>query len=291
MKKQLFTLLLTLSLSYAGFSGVTYFQYDDSFALTRTYFTYKTDISDELSFKFQTDVGRLDSNVDDERWTTFLKKAQLDWKFDSDMQISMGMIGMNMFNVQEKTWGNRFLYKSAMDMHGFSASADLGIAISQKYGNLTSTFMVSNGEGYQESEVDDKNKISLQVVMGETKLSNNNDYNFGLVYSKLEDVKVIGFFGGWVQNKIIAGGEYNSKDNGSTTDDLTSIYANYTINNKLTAFVRMDNLDIDTDTIGNKTDVKMVGIIWTPTKGLDICPNMISTNDEDTFKLNFQFKF
>ena len=36
MKKQLFTLLLTLSLSYAGFSGVTYFQYDDSFALTRS---------------------------------------------------------------------------------------------------------------------------------------------------------------------------------------------------------------------------------------------------------------
>ena len=53
----------------------------------------------------------------------------------------------------------------------------------------------------------------------------------------------------------------------------------------------MDSFDENTDTTGDKTNVKMAGIIWAPTKGLDICPNMISTNDNDTFKLNFQFKF
>ena len=300
MKNYILTLLLTFSLSYANISGVAYFEYEDSFALSRTYFTYKTDISDELSFKFQTDVGAIDNaetsvggeDVDnDDRWTAFLKKAQLDWKVNPNMKISMGMIGMNMLNVQEKTWGNRFLYKSAMDKYGFSATADLGFAISRKDGNVTSSFMLSNGEGYKESNVDDKNKISAQVVLGPTKLKNNNDYNFGLVYSKLEDEKVTGFFSGWVREKIIAGFEYNTKDNGSTTDDLISIYANYDINDELTAFVRMDSFDEDTDAIGGETDVTMLGFIWTPTKGLDICPNMISTDDDDVFKMNFQFKF
>jgi len=300
MKNYILTLLLTFSLSYANISGVAYFQYEDSFALSRTYFTYKTDISDELSFKFQTDVGAIDNaetsvdgeDVDnDDRWTAFLKKAQLDWRVNSNMKISMGMIGMNMLNVQEKTWGNRFLYKSAMDKYGFSATADLGFAISRKDGNVTSSFMLSNGEGYKESQVDDKNKISVQVVLGPTTLKNNDDYNFGLVYSKVEDEKVTGFFSGWVREKIIAGFEYNTKDNGSTTDDLISIYANYDIADELTAFVRMDSFDEGTDTVGGETDVKMLGVIWTPTKGLDICPNMISTDDDDVFKMNFQFKF
>ena len=300
MKNYILTLLLTFSLSYANISGVAYFQYEDSFALSRTYFTYKTDISDELSFKFQTDVGAIDNaktsvdgeDVDnDDRWTAFLKKAQLDWRVNSNMKISMGMIGMNMLNVQEKTWGNRFLYKSAMDKYGFSATADLGFAISRKDGNVTSSFMLSNGEGYKESQVDDKNKISVQVVLGPTTLKNNDDYNFGLVYSKVEDEKVTGFFSGWVREKIIAGFEYNTKDNGSTTDDLISIYANYDINDELTAFVRVDSFDEDTDTIGGETDVQMLGVIWSPTKGLDICPNMISTDVDDVFKMNFQFKF
>ena len=300
MKNYILTLLLTFSLSYANISGVAYFQYEDRFALSRTYFTYKTDISDELSFKFQTDVGAIDNaetsidgeDVDnDDRWTAFLKKAQLDWKVNPNMKISMGMIGMNMLNVQEKTWGNRFLYKSAMDKYGFSATADLGFAISRKDGNVTSSFMLSNGEGYKESQVDDKNKISVQVVLGPTTLKNNDDYNFGLVYSKVENEKVTGFFSGWVREKIIAGFEYNTKDNGSTTDDLISIYANYDINDELTAFVRMDSFDEDTDTVGGETDVQMLGVIWSPTKGLDICPNMISTDDDDVFKMNFQFKF
>ena len=53
-----------------------------------------------------------------------------------DMKISMGMIGMNMLNIQENTWGHRFLYKSSMDYYKFSATADLGFAITRKHGNL-----------------------------------------------------------------------------------------------------------------------------------------------------------
>ena len=90
---------------------------------------YKKDVSDDVSFKLQTDVGRLDSGVSDDRWAVYLKKAHLDWKVSQDTKISMGMIGLNMLNVQEKTWGNRFISKSALDYYGYSATADLGFAI------------------------------------------------------------------------------------------------------------------------------------------------------------------
>ena len=293
MKTYITLLFITFSISYANISGVAYFEFEDSFSLSRTYFTYKTDISDELSFKLQTDVGRLDTGVDDDRWTVYLKKAHLDWKVNSDMKISMGMIGMNMFNVQEKTWGNRFLKKSAMDEYKFSASADLGFAITQKLGPVTASILMSNGEGYKESDVDDENKISVQFVMGEKKLNKQDGYNLGLVYSTIEDVTVTGFFGGWARNGLRIGIENNSEDDDGITNDLTSIYVNYKVNDSLSAFVRMDDVERNND--GNAEEETMAGLIWTPTKGLDICVNSTSQTinnvTEDTAKLNFQFKF
>ena len=50
----------------------------------------------------------------------------------NSMKLSMGMIGLNMFNVQEKTWGHRFVEKSALDLAKWSSSADLGFGISKK---------------------------------------------------------------------------------------------------------------------------------------------------------------
>ena len=233
--------------SSSSISGVAYFEYEDSFALSRTYFTYKNTVSDELSFKFQTDVGRLDSGVADDRWTVYLKKAHMDWKVTSNMKMSMGMIGMNMFNVQEKTWGHRFLYKSAMDKYKFSASADLGIAFTQKMGSITGSLLMTNGEGYKESDVDDKNKMSLQLLYGPAKLNKKDGYNFGIVYSSLEDVTVTGFFGGWASNGLRIGLEQSTEDDNGAENALTSIYATYKVNNNLSALVRMDDIDSNSD--------------------------------------------
>ena len=132
-KKFLGSLIMFNLLFPNGISGVTFFEYHSGdldkanekhgFKLSRAYLTYKNDISDELSFKFQTDVGQV---ANDNRWTAYLKKAQLDWKMNNGMKISLGLIGMNMFNVQEKTWGNRFIEKTALDFAGWSSSADLG---------------------------------------------------------------------------------------------------------------------------------------------------------------------
>lgn len=322
MKKILSIITLTGLLFSNNISGVAYFEFEDSFSLSRTYFTYKSEISDELSFKFQTDVGEIDdavtsnNNLDvdnDNRWMGFLKKAQLDWKVDSDTKISMGMIGMNMLNIQEKTWGHRFMYKSAMDLYKFSATADLGFAISRKYENLTGTLMISNGEGYTESDVDDNNKTSVQLAWGETMLNKNDGYNIGLVYSTVEvpteETAVTGFFAGWAGNGLRIGLESNTEDVGGVDNALASMYATYKIKDNLSAFLRMDDIDKNRDAVPVSEEKTLLGLIWTPTKGLDIALNTSDWTKGDTMncgnagngacgetsdsttKLNFQFKF
>ena len=311
MKNNLIILMSITSIAYCDISGVTYFNYssDDGFGMKRTYFTYKNQISDELTFKFQTDVGQEpvdeDGDSQDSRWWGYLKKAQLDWKVSDNMKVSMGLIGMNMFNVQEKTWGNRFVAKSALDNAGWSSSADLGIGFSKSFGDISSSLLMTNGEGYKTSVVDDNQKLSLQVLYGEKRLDKNSGYNAGIVYST-EDWSpetdgpdeipggtetVTGFFGGWSNNNLVAGVEYYTKDNG-TDASLMSVSMNYILANNLTMYIRQDNKDPDIDMDNDEEDTTMAGFVWTPTKGLSICPNINKMKiGDETFKVNFEFKF
>tara|TARA_B100000401_G_scaffold360874_1_gene258512 strand:- start:403 stop:1296 length:894 start_codon:yes stop_codon:yes gene_type:complete len=297
MKKLLLIIsILTLSFSNGKLSGVSYFSFEDNFNLSRVYLTYKKSISDDLSFKFQTDVGPLKDYDDDTRYVAFLKKGQFDWKMGDGMKLSMGMIGMNMFNIQEKTWGYRFLRKSAMDEYKFSPSADLGISFSKDFGFLSTSLMISNGEGYKASSVDDKNKISFQLLHGEKRLDKKDGYNIGVVCSSLaddndEETAVMGLFGGWSGYGLRVGTEYNVETIVEMKNSLTSFYLNYEISDCFSAFVRQDTEDEDVDTDGGDESTMMAGVVWQPKKGLSICPNITQIDDEDTFSLDFQFKF
>ena len=46
MKKILLIITVTGLLFSNNISGVAYFEFEDSFSLSRTYFTYKTEVSD-----------------------------------------------------------------------------------------------------------------------------------------------------------------------------------------------------------------------------------------------------
>ena len=177
MKKiLLFTLCISFIYMQGTFSGVTYFNYtydltedaanDDGFALKRVYFTYQQELSEGISYKFQTDVGQIEVvNLDDDdqldgtkntQFVAYLKKAQLDWQ-TSCGKLTFGMQGMNIFNVTEKTWGFRFIEKSPMDKHKFSSSADMWIGVSGKFSNLD-----ISAEDYCSSIIEFKNNITAE---------------------------------------------------------------------------------------------------------------------------------
>ena len=123
-KLLLLSLFLVTIYGQGSFSGATYFDYsydltedainDAGFALKRVYFTYEQSLSEEISYKFQTDIDYNNSPMN-----VYIKNAKIDWKLPgaSFGKLTLGLQGMNIFNVTEKTWGFRFLQKSPMDKY------------------------------------------------------------------------------------------------------------------------------------------------------------------------------
>lgn len=299
--------MFTIGFPYNGsITGITYFDYTreneaSAFNFQRQYFNYAIEMSDNTKFKVVFDVGRTsngtvescsdgecEERLEDTRLVVFLKKAQLDYK-SSWGKTSLGMIGTNTYGVQEKTWGYRFIDKSAMDKNKFVKTADLGIGLSKNIiGSLNVGIQYLNGEGYKTPELNYIQKLSLNANYGEMNLSKNSGFNLGIVYStdltENSPISLFSIYTGLSIKKIRFGTEFDILDD----KELTSIYLNYNLNRLVNLFSRYDVLDED-----NKKDEYIIsGLVFNCENGLLISPNIRkSNNDELVYKLNFQFKF
>ena len=327
----LITMMCSAMMAEGKISGVGFFDYTydlkkgasgadkSSFAFNRIYFTYSNTISDQISFKFQTDVGRFDlvdydkeakfATIDESpemgHLFAYIKKAQLDWKSPIS-KITLGMQGMNVFNVTEKTWGFRFIEKSPMDKHKFSASADMGIGVSGKFNDISYSLLSTNGVGYKKEENDAFKKTSIQLVYGEKKLVKNDGFNVGtsLSFESYSDdgnymESVMAFFGGYAGNGFRVGAEFDTKTDSKTelSEQIIAFYGSYKFTDDFEGLMYIDMYDSNTDVDKNSETYIIAGLNYYPTKGLTITPNirMISFEDgsdsETMFKMNFQFKF
>ena len=320
--KYLIILLTYISISIAAdgkIGGVTYFDYTNSkeksaFVLKRQYFSYGIDISDEVKFRVVFDVGRTDVGTvlrkdggeksEDTRLVAFLKKAQIDHR-TSYGKISMGLIGMNTYNIQEKNWGYRFIEKSAIDKYKFSSTADLGIGFSRVLVNqLKMSLQVVNGEGYKNPQSDKYHKIAFNSTYGEHNLVKNSGFNAGVVYTTEQtDDKpntMASLFGGFAGMGLRLGGQFNMLKKGGIESQIISVSSNYSMTDKLDAFVRYDMFDPNTDEIDGWKDNStylIAGIQLSCGNGLLVAPNIRMESYEDDldsateYKINFQFKF
>ena len=318
--------LCTFCIIYAEgkIGGVTYFDYTyaeekSSFNFNRQYFGYGGDISDQVSFKILFDVGRTNKNDgEDSRLVTFLKKAQIDYK-TSYGKLSLGMIGMNTYNIQEKNWGYRFIEKSAIDKNGFSSTADLGIGFSRSITDqLNMSLQIVNGEGFKKPQSDKYHKIAFNSTYGERNLVKNSGFNAGVVYTTEQtDNKpniMTSLFGGFAGMGLRLGGQYNVVRDGQTKlvvidsvgaigatveleSNIISVSANYAVRNNIDIFARYDIFDSDKSIEKNGENYLVTGIVLTCNGGISVAPNVrITTSEDETealteYKVNFQFKF
>lgn len=306
-------IILALSIGVTGLYGVDtkvggdaffHYQYEDAdnneFLFKRAYLTISSKVSDNISYKFQADIG----SGGPTDYSVYLKNANIAWKTDLG-KLTFGMQGMNMFKVQENTWGYRFISKMPMDLAKFSSSADLGVRFDKKWGDLTANVMLTNGAGYKKQENDKYKKVSTSVTYGETKL--NEGFNAGAVLShegydyiseggnvETGSSLVIGGFGGTVVGALRLGVEYSMKttsDNTDVTANLFSLYTHYKINDHISAFGRHDILDD-----GSPQDqLSILGVNYMPEKALSIAPNLLIDSEEDqdpemTYRVSFRFK-
>ena len=272
------------------------------FKFNRSYFTFEKSMSDGISYKFQTDMGY----KEDGKNYIFVKNALVKWGFGNGNLI-VGLQGMNVFNVSEKTWGYRFLEKTPLDKNKLAGSADMGIGYAGHFNDLNYSVLITNGGGYKVAEDDKYKKVSVQVFHGEKKLVKNDGYNFGLSYtfegydvdSNTSDSKsLISVFSGFAGNGIRVGGEFDLfTDGGSDVDSqIISAYGNYKFSDDLEGYLRVDKFDPDIDDENDYETYLIVGLSYHPIKGLTIAPNLRLLKPElgddlSLFAVNFEFKF
>ena len=304
--KKLITIILSITIMFSQneIGGLTYFDFTNiedasGFNLMRQYLSVSGSSSDNMNYKIVIDVGRTDM---DSRLTTFLKKAQVDHTTDYG-KISLGLIGMNTYGVQEKNWGYRFISKSAIDKNKFSATTDLGIGYSNIFmEDLHLSAQLTNGEGYKKFQEDNFYKFSLNATYGEKKLNKNDGYNLGFVFSTLptesDPINMISGFGGYAGNNLRIGAEYDMQTSGDLEQTIVSITSNYRVLDNLDAYVRYDIYDENTTDEMNGENYLIAGILLNCGNGLSVAPNIRMTSfensdndDEMEYKINFQFKF
>jgi len=309
MKKILIFIIIAVS-SYSAenikFSGLGYFEYSysseennevsNSFEFNRIYFTFEKNMSDKLSYKFQTDVGRKSDNG---RLEVYIKNAKVDWKTDIGKFV-IGLQGMNLFPVQEKTWGYRSIEKSAMDKNKFASSAAMGLGYYNAFNDLSFSVLITNGAGYKKPENDPFKKLSANINYGPNKLNSKDGINIGGSFtfepydneSDTESVFVTSLYTGYAKSKIRVGAEWDQLTN-SIEDDPTqilSLYSNISIHNKVHLYGRIDHLE-NTD---YESDYIIIGLAYEPEKGLTIMPNLrfikeTSMDDIINYNVNFEF--
>ncbi|MFQ6613600.1 MAG: hypothetical protein ACE5D1_02040 [Fidelibacterota bacterium] len=227
-----------------------------------------------MKFNFTTDI-----NTSASPRNVYVKYAKIDWNTDFG-KVVIGLQGMNMFGVQEKTWGYRSVDKSAMDRFGFSHSADLGLGYYRSFGsNLNVSALITNGAGYKHAENDSYKKISVLAYLGESRLDKNPGWNGGISTShepqligtdSTNKVTTLGLFGGWSSEVIRVGGEFATQThafNGMGSESFVYLYGNMKMG-KLDVLGRLDQY-----TVGNVSTSYMTdGIAVQPEPGFKVVP-------------------
>ena len=133
------------------------------FQLDRSYVGYQYKLGNGLELKAVLDIGK-PSSVDDYHYVAYIKNAQVSWKHKG-LTLTGGMISTTQFNMQEKFWGYRYIYKSFQDQYKFGSSADLGLSVAYKFANWVSAdAIMTNGEGYKKIQGD----LGFQYGLGLT---------------------------------------------------------------------------------------------------------------------------
>jgi hypothetical protein len=286
-------------------STFTKSDYSKSFDLTRAYLGYEYFFSKNISSKINIDVA--DPSVGKLQMTAFIKNAYVRYKKDN-FSARFGMIGVDQFNIQEKQWGYRYIYKSFQDEYGFGPSADLGAAFEYspvKY--ISVDVSILNGEGYKKLQADSTFKESIGltikpykgfVLRGYFDMMNNN-YN----------QTTMALYAGYTYKNIKIGVEYNDQKNNGMINNHdfsgVSLYSSVALAKKFTVFGRYDNLWSTTLTGQNDPwnydkdgELFMAGFDYSPTPGVKIAPNFQrwspgnkSKSFSSTIALNFEIKF
>ncbi len=270
------------------------------FEIKRAYLGYSYNFDDRFSAKITFDIG---SNSSGSAYTAYLKIASLNWKATDNISLNIGQIGTKNFNFMEKSWGLRYIEKSAMDKYKWASAADAGISIDYDLlEGLSIDAQLINGEGYKNMQ--DELGL-LRYGVGVTYKMNNfsvrifrDILNDDLDRKQNTTSAAVAYSSG----NLNLGLERNRMDNSNyyhgQNKEITSFYGSYKLNNKYSVFGRMDNVSSDNDWNIDKDGTYAIGGIERKmTQGIKLAINIQSwkglTNldSDETLFMNLECKF
>lgn len=243
------------------------------FELNRAYLGYQYELKKGLSIKAVMDIGE-SKQVNDYQRIAYIKNAQISWK-RNNLTLNAGLISTTQFNEIEKFWGKRYVAKSFQDEYKFGHSADLGLSVAYKFGEIISIdAIITNGEGYK-------------------KLQQNNSFQYGLgatinpiknLYFRLyggvndENQANFSFFTGYKSEKITLGAEYNIlKDQ----KQGASFFGNFSINKNFDFYARYDILEEEILLTTQDNSSVIAGFEYRINDNIKISPNFKASIPRD----------
>ncbi|HXN06211.1 MAG TPA: hypothetical protein VN944_03990 [Nitrospiria bacterium] len=140
----------------------------DGFHFTRVYLTLKKQVNDDLMVRVTTDQMTVRPDGSSEatpfglsgfagsnRGNVFVKYAYGEYILNPSMTVRFGLTQTPWIDEAENRWTLRFLRPTFWDEQGAITSSDLGVSLLGSVANKLVTYhlMVSNGEGYENSNV------------------------------------------------------------------------------------------------------------------------------------------
>lgn len=282
-------------------NGLGHANKNSGFDLERSYLGYQFSVTKELSGKVVFDIGPSKVAGSDLERIAYIKNAMLTWK-TGDFTLDFGLIGLEQFNIQEKFWGYRYIWKSFQDEYKFNSSADMGIIAKYKFTDwLNADVTFINGEGYKKLNKDNNFRygagITVTPVESVTLRAYYDMYNGDGDNAKNQ--QSLALFAGYKHKKFYVGAEYNKLFNTKFQKDQHqngfSTYASIDIFKKISLFGRYDNLSSKNEWSSDDQQRMLMGVQYTPNKYLQISPNFQTVNprsgrSESYVYLNIGFK-
>lgn len=252
---------------------------DCGFELDRTYLGYEYKLGKGLSVKAVMDIGAKTDGYDH---VAYIKNAQVTWK-KGDWTLSGGLISTTQFNMVEKFWGYRYLYKSFQDQYKFGSSADFGVSVAYKPVRWISLdAIIVNGEGYKKIQYKDGLLYGLGVTF--TPVTGLTLRAYAGINEQPDAKNVINYaaFVGYKHERFSLGAEYNYMQNykGISNRDKNgfSVYGTGKINKWVELLVRYDNLSSKDDwSLDDDEGVLLAGAQFKLGRYVKIAPNFRMT--------------
>ncbi|MEZ5198695.1 MAG: hypothetical protein R2764_20615 [Bacteroidales bacterium] len=218
-----------------------------AFEIKRAYFGYKSQLSNYFDANIKLDIGSPEDLSDFSliRRYAYFKNAYVSFKRNK-LKTYFGIIDNLHFKMQEDYWAHRYIDKSFNDRYKFGYSADLGAQIIYDWTDWISTdFALMNGEGYSKLQNDNTLKGGLGVSIYPIKNLVARIY-FDLSEKTIVQSTIATFLGYKINDKVIAGLEYNYKYNEDFVENHNrwgySTYVSYYPIKKLQVFGRYDKV-------------------------------------------------